>query len=100
MAFARKCDRCGQYYDPNTVNPDNHNGFMALEIYGDGDNNGTSIYKMDLCPECTAIVRYVIEKLDVEIIIRQDVIIYDRKILFVCVSNSIHIRYSGINRQF
>ena len=46
MAIARKCDRCGQFYD--APKDDEVCGFVWLTGCG-----GMSFKNVDLCPDCT-----------------------------------------------
>ena len=52
MALAKKCDRCGKFYEAyNTKNDrENISGIMTLNL----DDNGKfySHEPLDLCPEC------------------------------------------------
>lgn len=46
MAIAKKCDRCGKYYDKNIEHKQNINGRLYYE-----DGMCFTIFK-DLCDEC------------------------------------------------
>ena len=54
MATAKRCDRCGKYYDKNTEHKQNINGRL---YYEDGMCFTTTAYEInadfkDLCDEC------------------------------------------------
>lgn len=53
MAYARKCDRCGNFYDPYTKRSDSGpvNSLQLLETSMDGIIRQTR-KTFDLCPEC------------------------------------------------
>ena len=53
MATARKCDRCGSYYDSYNIinNSEKINGIMLINIYS--DNRYFSHGSRDLCPACS-----------------------------------------------
>lgn len=53
MATARKCDRCGLYYDEYNVkdNAEKINGINLLIV--DSDNRYFSHGPRDLCPACS-----------------------------------------------
>ena len=53
MAIAKKCDRCGLYYDEynNKNNAEKINGINLLII--DSDNRYFSHGPRDLCPACS-----------------------------------------------
>lgn len=52
MAFAKKCDRCGKFYDEYNTKKDNKkfNGVMTLNI--DFQRDYYSNDPVDLCPKC------------------------------------------------
>ena len=58
MATAKKCDRCGKYYDDNKQYPASHNGFKS---YIDGmaftTKNGSLGQTYDLCDECITLLK-------------------------------------------
>lgn len=57
MAFAKKCDICGEFYDPYNIkrNPLNTNGFMLLNIDVEGGYYENQIN--DCCPTCMDSIR-------------------------------------------
>ena len=52
MALAKKCDRCGKFYDEyNFANDDkNINGIMTLNL--DAQDHYYTHKALDLCPSC------------------------------------------------
>lgn len=54
MSRARKCDRCGNLYEPKSIKlNDKHGGFNALMLVDmDMDNTYFTRYTKDLCPAC------------------------------------------------
>ena len=52
MALAKKCDRCGNFYEPYNMTNDskNINGIMTLNL--DNLKKYYSHEPLDLCPEC------------------------------------------------
>ena len=59
--IAKKCDRCGVYYDTYNVkrNRGNVNGIMFLNIDERGDYFGHKA--IDLCPECMKAVKNFVQ---------------------------------------
>ena len=55
MAIAKKCDRCGLYYDPYNYekNAEKINGIKLMNIHSDSDNRCFSHGPYDLCPACS-----------------------------------------------
>ena len=54
MAIARRCDRCGSYYDPHNDenNAEKINSIKLINI-NDTDNRYFSYGPYDLCPACS-----------------------------------------------
>lgn len=63
MAFAKKCDICGMFYDEYGVKRDskNPNGFMPVNIDHKGDYYNNPC--VDCCPKCMATIMETIETL-------------------------------------
>lgn len=52
MALGRKCDRCGNFYNPN-ISRTNKGEFNAVKLINrDLTNDFYSIRIYDLCPDC------------------------------------------------
>ena len=58
MAAAKKCDRCGKYYDKNEQYPCSVNGFKSVT---DGmaftNKNGDAFDEHDLCDDCITLLK-------------------------------------------
>lgn len=58
MATAKKCDRCGKYYDDNQQYPGSHNGYKSII---DGMSftmkNGSLEQTYDLCDDCITLLK-------------------------------------------
>lgn len=56
MSAARKCDRCGAYYDPYTIEDDRFafgvNGIAFAKISSDGKSRAFDHDSHDLCKRC------------------------------------------------
>ena len=55
MATAKKCDRCGKYYEPYHFNIDNNKFMNTLVITNENDNKTIDIVntrQFDLCQDC------------------------------------------------
>lgn len=74
MANAKKCDRCGTYYNLYNEKDDskNTNGFMTLNIDSCGAYVRHQAY--DLCPKCNQLLYEWFEAVDIE---ETHVIFYD-----------------------
>lgn len=49
---AKKCDRCGKYYDGYGINNDPKNTNAVMFVSADKDGRYFSHEIIDLCPEC------------------------------------------------
>lgn len=49
---AKKCDRCGKYYDSYGINNDPNNTNAIMFVNADKDGRYFSHEVIDLCPEC------------------------------------------------
>lgn len=55
MADAKKCDRCGNYYDENKIKPrdlDNRSVMARLKTFAHTPNMSYTDEIFDLCDEC------------------------------------------------
>lgn len=70
MAAARKCDRCGKYFDKNEEWK--YNGQIITGITFDFRSSHSSI-EYDLCDSCLSKLRFFLEHPEAELITNGDV---------------------------
>lgn len=61
MAKAKKCDRCGKYYDKNIKHRKTCNGNTYIDGIKFTLSNGYAIDKIDLCDECINKLKELLE---------------------------------------
>lgn len=52
MADARKCDRCGKFYEQYNMTTGNFNAIRRCRCLSDGRGSGEERAVIELCPEC------------------------------------------------
>lgn len=62
MSLARKCDRCGTFYDPwDDEDALNHIAVSKRSYLIDGNYTNAVINHLDLCPNCARFLRMWLE---------------------------------------
>lgn len=69
MASAKKCDRCGEYYEPYNAKNDKEkiNGFITANIDDERKYYSQDIF--DLCPICCEHFKKWLENKDADVVI-------------------------------
>jgi hypothetical protein len=67
MALAKKCDRCGGYFDHYHTDKSDVNGLVEVDFNSISDNY-KAIVGIDLCPKCVRAYKYWKEHPETDII--------------------------------